>query len=127
MKEARRPGATENNLKQSFSKAGLEETEGAGDETPDELTKDVATNNTKCDDPEGLATEKVRDSKPQENVFTCDTTSQDLGEAGRMDASTTDGDNLREKVMEAVAQDVAALSVPRDQQPKKRTREVRGR
>ena len=90
------------------------------------MTKDFSTNNTKCNIPEGLAKEKVRDNKPQENVFTCDATSQALGKAGRMDASSTDGDNLKDKLMGAAAQHVVALSVPRDQQPKKRTREVGG-
>ena len=91
--------ATKYSLKQSFSKAGLEEIEGPRNETPDELTKDIAINNTKRDDPEGLAKEKVRDSEPQENVFMCNATSQ----GDRIDASTTDGDNLKERLMETAA------------------------
>ena len=117
--------ATGYDLKQSFSKAGLEEIEEVEDGAPDELIKDVATDNTKGDNPEGLAKDIVRDTKPQEDVIMYDATGQDLGKTGRKESSTMEDDNLKEKLTEAAAQEVVALNVHHDQQPKKRTREVR--
>ena len=69
----------------------------------------------------------VRDNKPQEDVIAYGATGHNLGKTDRKESSTVEGDNLVDKLREATAQEVVALNVPRDQQPKKRTRKVGSR
>ena len=91
--------ATGHDLKELLKEAGLEEIKRAKDKAPDELIKDVATDNATCGDSQGLAKEMVRDDIPPEDVITYDATGQDLGKTGRKESSTMESDNLKEKLL----------------------------